>query len=370
MSQAEPASPPVTIVEVSYPAHRGRIGLRGSHAPLSWEHTQAPDQVEGDRSIFRVPVPPGETLELKLVRDDGEWANGRNFVLHAGDHMHLEPCFDNARSTLEGPFEIQDGDLTLTYEVLLPPSYGEQESRRYPVVYAVDGQSLWSTSNDPFGIWHLDTELDLLYELDAIEEVIVVGIHTAIDRTTHLSPVPDPQHGGGGAGRLLGIIVDRLKPHVDAAYRTKPGRTHTAMLGSSMGGLFSFLAGWERSDVFGKVACLSSSFWWASRHAVKLVQQGPCPKPRPLIYIDSGAPIHPAETDPNLRDGFHHTRSMFRALSDHGFVSGRDLHWLVYTSASHDAASWRSRIAIPLQLLFPARVRRPAEDALEEHAAA
>jgi enterochelin esterase-like enzyme len=202
----------------------------------------------------------------------------------------------------------------------------------------------------------LDTELSRLYELDAIEEVIVVGIHTALGRVEMLSPVPDPKHGGGNAKALLAAIVDRLKPRIDGEYRTLPDRRNTAMLGSSMGGLFAFGAGWDRPDVFGKVACLSSSFWWADRHVVKQVQNGSCPEPRPLIYIDSGAALQPSETDPNLRDGFHHTRSMFRALAEHRFVPGKDLHWLVYTSASHDAASWRARIAIPLQLLFPAKV--------------
>lgn len=347
---------PATLVEVTYPAHRGRIGLRGSHAPLSWEHTQPPDEVDGDRSVFRIALPAGELLEVKLVRDDGEWAAGRNYVLHAGERMSLEPCFEADAASLNGPFELVYDGGTLTYEVLLPPSYREQEARRYPVLYAVDGQSLWSTSTDPFGVWHLDTELDRLYELDAIEEVIVVGIHTALGRVEMLSPVPDRKHGGGGAARLLSAIVDELKPRIDADYRTLGDRRSTAILGSSMGGLFAFVAGWQRPDVFGKLACLSSSFWWADRHVVKEVQRGPSPDPRPLVYIDSGASLQPSETDPNLRDGFHHTRSMFRALAEHSYVPGRDLHWLVYTSASHDAASWRSRIAIPLQLLFPARV--------------
>ncbi len=224
---------------------------------------------------------------MKLVRDDGEWAAGRNYVLHAGDRMSLEPCFENDKATLSGPFEIEHDGGTITYEVLLPPSYAEQEKRRYPVLYAVDGQSLWSTSSDPFGVWHLDTELSRLYELDAIEEVIVVGIHTALGRVEMLSPVPDPKHGGGNAKALLAAIVDRLKPRIDGEYRTLPDRRNTAMLGSSMGGLFAFGAGWDRPDVFGKVACLSSSFWWADRHVVKQVQNGSCPEPRPLIYIDS-----------------------------------------------------------------------------------
>src|SRR5690242_12847858 len=98
-----------------------------------------------------------------------------------------------------------------------------------------------------------------------------------------------------------------------------------------------------------------SSIRWAVRH----VQQSRTPHPKPVLYIDSGAPIRASETDPNLRDGFHHTRSMFRALSDHAYTPGLDMNWLVFTNAKHDAESWRARIAIPLQILFPPKVRRP-----------
>lgn len=351
--------PPVTLIEVIYPSHRGKIGLRGSHAPLSWEQTREPDEVDGDRSLFRVPVPPGEVLEMKLVRNEEEWAAGRNYGVHAGDHLVLEPCFDSVKSRIEGPLELDAGGTKLTFEVLLPPSYAEQEAKFYPVIYAQDGQSLWSTSQDPYGVWHLEEELDRLYELGAIEELIVVAVHAAEARVERLSPTPDPRHGGGKGPAHLSAIIDHLIPHIDERYRTRTEAEDTCVLGSSMGGLFSFYAAWERPEIFGKAACLSSSFWWANRWAVRHVQKTRTPNPRPIFYIDSGAPIQGTETDPNLRDGFHHTRSMFRALSDHAYTPGLDLTWLVFTNAKHDAEAWRARVAIPLQLLFPPKVRRP-----------
>ena len=166
--------------------------------------------------------------------------------------------------------------------------------------------------------------------------------------------MPDPVHEGGGAPEHLRAIIEHLIPHINAAYRTRTDPDSTASMGSSMGGLFAFYSAWTRGDVFGKAACLSSSFWWANRYAVRLVQQGDCPSPRPTFYIDSGAALHEAERDVNQRDGFHHTRSMFRALTALGYTPGVDLHRLVFTGHTHDAASWASRVAIPLQLLFPA----------------
>jgi hypothetical protein len=52
--------------------HRGFAiaapGLRGSHAPLSWEETMRPTASLGDRHVFEIRIPEGEMTELKLVR--------------------------------------------------------------------------------------------------------------------------------------------------------------------------------------------------------------------------------------------------------------------------------------------------------------
>lgn len=343
----------VTFIEVTYPAHRGAIGLRGDHAPLSWEHTTQPTSRNGDRHVFELMIPEGEIVEIKLVRNDEDWAGGRNYTVHAGEALAIEPYFDRTGATLLEPEELSVEGEKLSYRVLLPPSYDEQDSKRYPVLYVQDGQALWSTSEDPFGVWNLDKTLDHLFDLNGIEEVIVVGIDTSDRRTDRLSHVPDPEHGGGEGPLHLSALVDHLIPAINARFRTKADRDNTAVMGSSMGGLFSFYAAWTRPDVFGKAACLSSSFWWAKRHMVRLVQGDGTAQARPMLYLDSGAAVSAFEKDPSARDGFHHTRSMFRALMRHGYVAGVDLHRLTFTGQTHDAASWAARVAIPLQLLFP-----------------
>lgn len=40
-----PPPPPITVIEVVYPAERGAIGLRGSQEPPSWENTTQPSEV-------------------------------------------------------------------------------------------------------------------------------------------------------------------------------------------------------------------------------------------------------------------------------------------------------------------------------------
>lgn len=342
-----------TTIEVTYPPHRGAIGMRGNHAPLSWEHTTSPTFSEGDRHVFVLDIPEGETFDLKLVRGEEEWAQGRNYSVHAGDHLLLTPAFDRRTCELCPPATLVHGDTTLTYQVLLPPSYGEQESKRYPVLYAQDGQALWSHSPDPFGVWHLEETLDHLLDLAVIQEIIVVAIDTSQDRLARLSPVEDPEYGGGEGAAHLEAIVNGLKPHIDRELRTRTDRECTAAMGSSMGGLFSFYAAWTRPDVFGKAICLSSSFWWANRYMVRAVTEAP--DPRPVIYLDSGAALNPDEPNPSAHDGFSHTRAMHRALERVGYTPS-GLHRLTFPGQAHNASSWAARVALPLQLLFPAAV--------------
>jgi predicted alpha/beta superfamily hydrolase len=250
--------------------------------------------------------------------------------------------------------EGSDPTRRASIDILLPPSYEEQPQKRFPVLYVLDGQALWTHSSDPFGTWDLDATVESLYELGATEELIVVGIDTSEARLERLSPVADPTYGGGQGAAFLDFLVSRIRSEVNARYRTRTERESTGILGSSMGGLFAFFASWMRPDVFGKAACLSSSFWWANRWAVRLVQSTPAPEPRPFLYLDSGASPTPMEEDARVIDGFHHTRSMHRALSRAGFDIGGEVHRLVFPGHVHHAASWASRVALPMQLLFPA----------------
>ena len=342
-----------TLIEVRYPSHRGVIGMRGSGGSLSWDQTTLATARDGDVHLFELSLGENELVELKLVRNDDNWAAGRNFVVHAGDHFSIEPCFNRTTSQIMPMEPVVHGDITLSFDVLLPPSYDEQENKRYPVLYALDAQALWSFSKDPFGVWDLELTLDRLFELDAIEEIIVVAVHTDKNRTDLLSPFADKQDRGGKGPKLLDTMVSMVKPVIDARFRTYTDRDSTGILGSSMGALFAFYAAWTRPDIFGKAACLSSSFWWGQRGLIKAVQDQPTPNPRPVFYVDSGAAFDPHERDPSARDGFHHTRSMARALLRHGYEAGRDLHRLTFTGQTHDAAAWAARVGIPMQLLFP-----------------
>lgn len=349
-----------TTIEIRYPSSLGQIGLRGSLSPLSWTRTLQPASVAWNIHLFEVDLPGGALLELKPIRDDRHWSRGRNYTVLAGEHLIIEPYFDRSRSSIEAFIRTMSSPelgRTLAFQVLLPPSYDEHHDKRYPVLYAQDGHALFTTGADPFDgtSWRMDETLDALYEIGALEEILVVGIHTQEQRIEMLSPTPDPKHGGGDGPKYLDFLIGTLKPWIDRVYRTRPESQGTALLGASMGGLFSFYAAWTRPDVFGKAACLSGSFWWDQRSMVREVQGMSCPVPRPRLYIDSGAAQTQFEEDANALDGLHHTLALRQALLTHCYVAGDNLHTLAFPGLRHDNVSWGVRLPIPLQLLFPRR---------------
>jgi predicted alpha/beta superfamily hydrolase len=355
---------PRTLIDVVYPMDLGAISLRGDTAPLSWESSLQPTSVtrepDGDHHRFEVDLPRGQLVDWKPMKDEKLWSCERNYTTLAGESLTVSPYFHHASGFLDagGEHTLHAPELgwDVHYRIFLPPSYEEHHTKRYPVLYAHDGQALFSVAPDPGDphSWRMDDALNQLYEYGVIEEIIVVAISTKSHRLELLSPTKDGTYGGGRGADYLKFILETLKPHVDKTWRTLPDRENTAMIGASMGGLFSFYAAWSRSDVISRAACLSASFWWDDRWMIHHVQEA-CPVPRPWLYIDSGAALSQFEQDANVRDGFQHTQAMCKSLVHHCYEPGNDLLTLTYAGFQHDASAWAARLAIPLQLLFPRR---------------
>src|SRR6266851_4715238 len=67
--------------------------------------------------------------------------------------------------------------------VHLPPGYGQQGDRRYPVLYLQDGQNLFDPSTAFLGQeWFVDETADALIDSGEIEPLIIVGIYNAGER--------------------------------------------------------------------------------------------------------------------------------------------------------------------------------------------
>lgn len=240
---------------------------------------------DNENGTFSITFTPGtNNLQFKFTRGSWETVEGNaqgqfipNRTLSYGGGQQTEDVIiagwegngggstlaDNA-SILSNDFQIPQLDRTRRIWLYLPPDY-ETTDKTYPVLYMHDGQNLFDASTSFAGEWEVDESLNELFE-NGDGGIIVVGIDNGgIHRLDEYSPWINAQYGGGEGDEYVDFIVQTLKPHIDANFRTKPDRDNTGIMGSSMGGLISMYAAVEHQDVFSKAGIFSPSFWFSSQ---------------------------------------------------------------------------------------------------------
>lgn len=250
-----------------------------------------------------------------------------------------------------------------TLRVYLPPSYASELERHYPVLYMHDGQNLFQPAPLSGVAWDVQHTADQLIADGKLQELIVVGIDNTDDRISEYihrdGEGPYAEHKAKGQ-HYEDFLVHEVKPYMDTHFRTRSDREHTAILGSSLGGLVSFYIGFHHPQTFSKIGMLSPSFWWANRSVLRELQAGTftCTEPtatdptkKPFqLYIDVGD----AETSdiPNhVVDDAQLVTDAFQAL---GYQLGDNLRFHIAAGAAHTESAWRDRLHLPLLYFFGA----------------
>lgn len=214
-----------------------------------------------------------------------------------------------------------------------PPSYNKS-NKKFPVLYMHDGQNIMEPAKAFAGVdWQVDETSTELIKENKIEEIIIVGIYNTPDRLEEYS---DSEKGN----KYIQFIVNELKPFIDSNYKTLTDKNNSAIMGSSMGGLISFLIAWKYDDVFAKAACLSSSFYYDKEKILEMVKQYDGPKKPLRLYIDHG------------EDGLPRGQKMFSELTQKGYIIGTDIDYFYAPGAQHNEAAWAERLERPLIFLF------------------
>lgn len=218
--------------------------------------------------------------------------------------------------------------------VWLPPSYDNEPQNRYPVLYMQDGQNIMDPSTSYTGTdWRIDETVTNLIKIEKINEIIIVGIYNTPDRLEEYS---DSRKGHN----YIKFLLEELKPFVDSSYRTMPDKDNTAVMGSSMGGLISFLITWNHPDIISKAACLSNSFHHDKRKTLAMVKESPDEKKDFRMYFDHG------------EDGLEENQLMFAELTLKGYQLGKELDYFYDRGADHTESAWADRLERPLLFLF------------------
>ena len=124
-----------------------------------------------------------------------------------------------------------------------------------------DGQNLFDEATSFAGEWQVDETLNELYNKKGFG-LIIIGIdNDDSKRMDEYSPWESTKYSGGGeGGAYLDFIVETLKPFVDKNYRSLADQQHTAIMGSSLGGLISHYGALKFSDTFGLTGVFSPAF--------------------------------------------------------------------------------------------------------------
>src|SRR5581483_5702126 len=124
--------------------------------------------------------------------------------------------------------------------------------------------NLFEDREAAFGVsWNAHRTAERLTHAGRIAPVILVGVANTPARIDEYTTHRDAREKAGGRGDLYArFVLEEVKPFIDARYRTKPGREHTGVCGSSLGGLVSLTMARAYPERLGLCGAVSPSLWW------------------------------------------------------------------------------------------------------------
>src|SRR5918993_344041 len=149
-------------------------------------------------------------------------------------------------AALEGNLEGNAADRDVL--VVLPPSYARENSRRYPVVYALHGYSIGAEQ------WIREIHVP-----QTIEGAFAKGARPMIV----VFPDSKTVHNGSMYSNSIttGYFEDYIRrdvvSYIDEHYRTIPDRNNRGLVGHSMGGYGASRIGMKYPEVFGSLYIMS-----------------------------------------------------------------------------------------------------------------
>lgn len=250
--------------------------------------------------------------------------------------------------------------------VWTPPDYEAQPQQHFPVIYMHDGQNLFHPEKSYTHItWGVAETITKLSGWGFIQPAIVVGIDNTENRFGDYLPLRPYQTPEGRASleslsaeekeelekidwvadQYLQLLVEVIKPRVDADFRTLTDCEHTLVIGSSMGGLISLYALVEYPQVFGGAGCLSTAWPAMQDFMLPYLQEYLPPPGAHKIYYDYGTVGLDAEYAP-------YQQAVDELMLAKGYQHGLDWLTRLYPGADHHELAWRSRLHIAMRFLL------------------
>ncbi|SEB35246.1 hypothetical protein SAMN04489761_0038 [Tenacibaculum sp. MAR_2009_124] len=143
--------------------------------------------------------------------------------------------------------------------IYLPHNYDKNKSKKYPVIYLLDG----SSDEDFIHVAGAVQFLSFSW-IGILPETIVVGIANVDRKRDFTYPsgneidqreLPTQGH----SGKFISFIEKELQPFINKRYRTTNVKT---LIGQSLGGLLATEILFKNSNLFDNYLIVSPSLWW------------------------------------------------------------------------------------------------------------
>ena len=175
-----------------------------------------------------------------------------------------EPVTDVKYETKTFKFDGSDKNVY----IWTPEDYDPKSAEKYATVYAYDGQWVLTNKivNDDNYPWSIGQHVESMMS-ETGYKAIVVAIETPEEKRND-ELIPDlgqvaiqnyPTAKKGNA--LADFVCDTVVPYIQQNYNVYTDAEHTAIVGSSLGGLESLYTAFAHSDVFGTAGAMSPAFW-------------------------------------------------------------------------------------------------------------
>ena len=252
--------------------------------------------------------------------------------------------------TKEFKYDDPFGDDTKNVYIYTPSDYDKNSKEKYSVIYMLDGQNLFDRSATSYGSWGVAESVEAFMSFGG-KKTIVVGIDDSTqNRDSELTPdiggkVTSPDYEDGTGSQFCDFVVGEVMPYVEKNYNVRTDRAHTAICGSSSGGIESFYIGMEHPDKFGFIGALSPAFvLYDDSDWVKYLINKNFSKNAPFVYLYCG---NADDLESYLYPGAKAMPDNFKTADGAKSVVGTGLPeenivFYEYDKGMHNEAYWRA----------------------------
>lgn len=241
-------------------------------------------------------------------------------------------------------------------EIWTPAGYNPADTtKKYSVIYLLDGQNQFDDTDAYNGGWGSDEVITSLMK-NGGEGYILVGIDNRTNRDSELTPKigtvsPNYNYGGfknGTGEEFAEFVAKTVVPYVEANFNVYTDAAHSAIVGSSSGGIEAFYIGMEYMNEFSRIGAISPAFMlydkstW-NKYFEKYDFTDSSKLPRIYIYNGGGDSLE-QELLPAAQD-------MKTWLSDLGYDESK-MTFVYDENNKHNEAAWRAYMPEIVTWLF------------------